>query len=303
MARKITPIRDVLGYVVLYGATSTSHVTYERAVRCMLKHGVNDEYLNPPTPRRAFRRSVKDTEREGENKFALNAGSKASKGLKDSKGSKAAVIYGQRQKSGVLDFEFDRETVVELKAGKLITSGKNAEFVKASFALHSNNLIGDDLRNMARKAVEAMGGISLRGSDTVRDTGGVYFVPSTYAKKLEALAKVLDELEIGYLKTFAVLKGRIEQKALFSSSTLHVENELAGIEADLENLSERVSSAENAKRRLERLKQLQLEYAELTEMISAAKPLLKKINDTIVKADNKISELRIKRDARKQNRR
>jgi hypothetical protein len=302
MPGKITPIGDGLGYIVIYGAASTSHVTYQKALRCLLKHGLNDEYLNEPTARRAFGRSVKDTERKDDNKLALDAKANLVGGIRLVAGSPAKIIYSRRQKPGELDFDFRRETVTQLDHHRLIAVGKDKEFVQSRFSHHSNNLIGDDLRNMARKAVEAMDGISLRGSENVRDTGGIYFVPRAHAKKLEALANVLDELKIGYLKTFAVIRGRVEQESLFYSSMMQVASARANIEADLKHLKERVSSAEKAKRRLEDLKKLFLEYAELTEMYSAAKPLLTRIDETIATAEAKIAELTAQREVRKRAR-
>lgn len=289
---KITPIGTGLGYVVLYGAASTLHVTYEEAKECMVKHNLNDDLLSPPTARRAFGRSIKATEREADNKFAREAD--------DSADELTFVLFRQNHVRGSIDFKFHPDTVVKLDKvnKKLIAQGADKRIVEKKFEHFTENLIGDDLRHMARKAVEAMGGISLRGSENVRDTGGIYFVPRTYAEKLEALANVLEELEIGYLKTFGVIDGLVEQEAVFQSSTAHVEHELATIESALENITTRASSARRQRSRLVRQKELLQQYAELTNRESQSEYLQLKLDEAIKRADERIVELSPRKPAR-----
>jgi hypothetical protein len=300
MTTKITPIGAGLGYVVLYGAASTLHVTFYRAQKCMLKHSLNDEYLNPPTARRAFGRSIKDTEKKGKKDTKKKDEDKFAREAKVTPGKRAAVIFSEHQVPDTLNFDFKPETMAEFDtaSGRLVASGRDKKFVEKQFAHHTKNLIGDDLRNMARRVVEAMDGVSLRGNANVRDTGGIYFVPRTYANKLEALANVLEELKIGYLKTFGVVKGRIERESLFASSTTHVENELADIRTALKNLTSRVSSARQHRRRLEKLTRLLAEYAKLTDMEKAAESLQLKIDAATRAADKKIAQLTPKKAER-----
>lgn len=281
-----------LGYIVLYGTASAEHLTYDQALACIRKHGLEASFFNPPSPKSAFSRSIKEIERMMPDKFARK--------LEETARRKVMVVIHEHRLTDTPLFDFRVETHAALdKADKtLVADGPDKEFFLEKFKHYSGNVIGDDLRHMARKIVEAMGGFSLRGSANVRDAGGIYFVPKKHARQLEALSNVLEELNIGYLKAFGVMRGSVEQESLFSTAVAHLQKERLGIADTLTKLKSNVTSARRHKRRLERLKELLLEYAKLSEMSEVAEPLIPEFDNTIELADIKIAELSAKQNLR-----
>jgi len=278
-----------LGYIVLYGTASAEHLTYEQALACIQKHGLEASFLHPPSLKSAFSRSIKEIERTMPGKFAREAAETAEK--------KVMALIREEHQANTERFDFRVETLAALnKADKTLTAaGPDKEIMEERFRHYSGNLIGDDLRQMARKIVEALGGFSLRGSANVRDAGGIYFVPKKNARQLEALSNVLEELNIGYLKAFGVMRGSVEQESLFTTAAAHLEKERLAIVDALTNLKSNIVSAQQYKKRLERLKELLLEYAALSEMRRAAEQLIVNFDTTIILAEKKISELSVKK--------
>lgn len=290
---KISYHPNGLGYIVLYGATSTVHVTYKRALACMLRHGLKAKFLNPPTLKAVLSRTIKASIKDTASHFARSS--------EETPRKKVIAIIREYRVPGTTGFDFKVVTEVKLDKQRktVIVTGQRKRIIEGKFAHYSKNVIGDDLRQMARNVVEQNRGISLRGSAEVRDAGGIYFVPATYAEELQALSNVLEELKIGYFKALGVIRGVVEQASLFATSWTHVQREMEIIDEALEKLTTRVSSARQLKKRLERLKALFLEYAALTQMTKNTKPMLKQLDAGIVRADKKIVQLTGKKISRR----
>jgi len=290
---KISHHHGGLGYIVLYGTASTEHVTYRQALECMERHGLAGDFLNPPSLKSAFSRSINEMEKLMPAKFARE--------VRETGEKKVMAIIREEHETNTEQFDFEVETIAELDKTRksVLAHGPDKGLVEKRFLHYSQNVIGDDLRQMARKVVESLGGLSLRGSVNVRDAGGIYFVPRKHAKQLEALSNVLEELEIGYLKAFGVMRGTVEQESIFATSAGYIKKEMMAVSEAVTKLTTRVSSAQQYKKRLERLKDLLLEYAALSEMLKAAGPLLTRLDAAIALVEEKNVELTAERASRR----
>ena len=284
---------DGLGYIVLYGTSNKVHLTYDQAQEVMQARRLNARYLHRPSARIAFTRAAQEIERQDEGKFVRPVVETADK--------KVVVIIREAVEEATEKLNFAEETRATLrKDTKTVTArGVDAKRLKDRFDHFYNFVTGDDVRQMARKVVEESDGISLRGGTYVKDAGGTYFVPAKNADRLDGLANVLEELEIGYLKAFGVVRGGVEQRSLHDTSTAYIAKEVDGIETAVKGLTTRAASARQYLARLQRLRELLQTYAALTEMTADAAPLSARLDAVESLANKKLTELSPPKESRR----
>lgn len=270
-----------LGYIVLYGTTDRQHVTYEEAQAMIVKHGLNAE-LQPPTRARACSRAV--AERKSQDRITLNVGNDAKQ--------RVVRFYRPEKDTGTEEVQFPAEDrVVFDKATETITvEGEHKEEIESSFEHFAAHVTGDDIRQLARDVVERLDGVSLRGSVDVQDAGGTYFVPMEHRGQLQALADVLEDLRVGYLRVFGVIRGPQEQLQVALQAEFSIEQQIADIHRLVSKLTKRVSSAVSYRKQLERLAKLLRDYSALAGRTAPAE-LQRKLDRAIAAADAKIAEL------------
>lgn len=273
---------DVLGYIVIYGATSTRDATYDEAMTAIDRHGLINTALKEPTAFRAFSRAMQA--RETRDLRARNAVNNPKQSV--------TLLIREHHESGTEDFEYAREDRAEFdkKTQRLVVRGQQKTAIEADFVHYSQSVIGDDVRQMTKHVIEHLDGVSLRGSVDVRDAGGVYFVPVQHRQQLQALINVLEDLHIGYLRAFGVVRGSAEELQVAMSAESYVDKQLSDIVHAISDVKSRVSAVEKHKRELGRLEQILKNYAAMSGRATPAS-LLKKIADAHALAEKKIASL------------
>jgi len=287
---EITSGEDVLGFIVLYGATSTRDVAYAEAKAAAEQHGLTYVPLKAPTCGRAFDRAMRARE---------TSALKARKAVNNQQKSVTVLIHETHQ-SGTETFDYAHEDRAEFdkKAQTLTVSGKRAPAILADYAHFSNVVVGDDVRQMARNVIEHLDGISLRGSVDVRDAGGVYFVPNQHRAQLQALGNVLDHLGIAYLRVFGVVRGSAEEIHLAISAEVYVEKQVADVIGALRNVKARADAVKRHKKELSRLRDILHTYAGMSGR-ATSEELLRRIEEGLMMADKKIAEFAVQTRTRK----
>lgn len=271
-----------LGYIVLYGMTGTHHVKFDDARECVERHGLVQDDLQEPTHVRALSRAMHA--RETDQLRARNAVNNDRR--------KVMVLIRERHPTNSEQFDYEKEGRAELdkKTNRLIVQGKQKQQIESDFKHHLANVTGDDFRQMTKSVVENLDGISLRGSIDVRDAGGVYFVPVQHRGQLQALLNVLEELHVGYVHAFGVMRGPGEEAQVAIAAEFYIDNEVNEIVHSINGVKSRVSSIEGYRKNLLRLEEVLRRYAALSGK-ATSKPLQEKIKVAIRAADKKIAKL------------
>jgi hypothetical protein len=108
--------------------------------------------------------------------------------------------------------------------------------------------------------------------------------------QLQALADVLEDLRVGYLRAFGVIRGPQEQLQVALQAELSIEQQIADIHRLVSKLTKRVNSAASYRKQLERLAKLLRDYSALAGRIPPA-DLQRKLDRAIAAADAKVAEL------------
>lgn len=279
-----TEHEDALGFIVLYGMTDKrdKHVAYDEAIAAIEKHELRDAQLANPTRSRAYSRAVAASETQ--DRFARRVVNDAEK--------KVSRFYLAEQERGTERMKFPAEdrVVFDKKAETISVEGEHSDRIKDDFEHFAKFVTGDDIRQMTRMIVEGLDGVSLRGSVDVPDAGGTYFVPIQHRQQLEALANVLDDLRVGYLRSFVVVKGEAEQMQIALQAEFTIQRQLNEIVHLIKQLTSRVSAATAYRKQLDRLAVQLRDYANITGR-KASGDVEKNLARAIEIADAKIAEL------------
>jgi len=279
-----------LGYIVLYGMTGAHLVKYQEALESIEEQGLVQSSLQQPTPARALSRAM--AARETSQLRARTA--------VDNDRMKVVVLIRETHPAGSEVFDYDKETRAELdkRTLRLTVQGKHKEQIVEDFKAHAESLMGDDFRSMTKAVVEDLDGISLRGSIDVRDAGGIYFVPVQHREQLQALTNVLEEVHVGYVKAFGVMRGPGEEVQVAIAAEFHIDNEINEIVRSIGGITTRSSVAERHRDSLIRLGEVLKRYASLSGRPTST-DLKKKLATAINVAEQKIAELTKKRNDKK----
>lgn len=279
---QISDAPEILGYIVLYGATGTRDVTYDEARTAIKRHGLITDALQAPTPTRAFSRAMQARETKD---------LRARKAINDPQKS-VMLLIREHHEDGTEEFEYAPEDRAEYnkKTRTLTVTGDQHTAIQHDFAHYSASIIGDDVRHMTKRVIERLDGVSLRGSVDVRDAGGVYFVPVQHRAQLQALINVLEDLHIGYLRAYGVIRGATEEVQVALSAEAYVEKQLGDIAHAITDVKVRISAVERHRAELLRLREILKKYATMSGRATPRR-LLKRIEETLAAADHKISAL------------
>jgi hypothetical protein len=281
-----------LGYIVLYGMTGSLLVKYADAIQSVEEHGLVQSNLQQPTPARALTRAMADRE---------TSQLRARTAFENDR-IKVVVLIRETHPVGSEDFDYEKETRAELdkRTLHLKVQGKQKEQIEENFKAHAESLIGDDFRSMTKAVVEDLDGISLRGSIDVRDAGGIYFVPIQHREQLQALTNVLEELHVGYVRAFGVMRGPGEEAQVAIAAEFYIDNEINEIVRLIGSITSRITVAERQRDSLVRLGEVLKRYASLSGRPTSTE-LKKKLATAIKTAEQKIAELTKKKSDKKKS--
>lgn len=271
-----------LGYIVLYGMTGTHLVNYQEACESIEEHGLAQSSLQSPTPARALSRAM--AARETSQLRARTA--------VDNDRTKIVVLIREKHPQGSEQFDYAKEVRAELdkRTLHLTVQGKQKEQIVEDFKAYAESLIGDDFRHMTKDVVENLDGISLRGSIDVRDAGGIYFVPIQHRQQLQALSDVLEDLHVGYVRAFGVMRGPGEEAQVAIAAEFYIDNEINETIRSIADITSRISVVERYRDNLLRLSEVLKRYANLSGHATSAE-LKTKLAAAIKTAEQKIAQL------------
>lgn len=285
---------NCLGYIVLYGTSSEAVQRVDDVNRELRKNSLAYR-LRRPSATRAVSRAAKETAMLSEHKFFRNL-------VNDSDRKSAAIIYERVNKPKNRIRLRQQTTGTYDKLTRLFHAhGPDSAEFERLFDLYSQYVTGDDIRAMARRIVERAYCISLRGGTSVKDAGGVYFVPRRRIDEIESLKRVLENLGIGYVKAFSVTAGKSERADLFRAAVAYFQKEVQSIQDSAEKVTTRVSALRKHRKQLEDTKTKMAAYAILTNRTRnrRVREFYSDVQRCMAKIDKKIRRLEKKKIKRK----
>ena len=249
---------DWIWYIVIYG-TSAGIRPVDDVIKRLVENGLNPDRLSKPGGGKAVRRSVTHVVRTSDE-------SKTARTLRNGKPAEVIsriFLEDEGVPPTTVVYHGDTDIFYDAKTGSLTATGPDADKVKALFKQYSRGVTGDDLRQMARRIVKEAYGISQRGGEYVHDAGGVYLVPGAKMDKIESLRRVLEELEIGYVKAFCVADGPSERGYAFEAAISYSDSQIESLMKRAEKVKSRISSLERYKEELMETEAIMKRYASL----------------------------------------
>lgn len=278
---------NCLGYIVYYGAS---------AVKKLQVDNFNDELKkNDIRFRIQSTRAVTAIVRAAKAIEGLSEGRLFYRAIINDSDEKVVGIFRQEVKHSERTVQFEHKTTGTYnKQEKLFTAeGPDKVIFKKLFKEYSSCITGDDIRRLTRKIAESSNCISLRGSEHVRDAGGIYFVPGDRIDTLESLKHVLEKMEIGYVRALCVIDGKSERADIFESAIIYYQNQIKSIMEQATKITDRVSSLRNLQKRLEEVEVRTVVYGDLTGKAESEQivEIKSKIKKCINKIDRKMKRL------------
>jgi hypothetical protein len=187
--------------------------------------GLNAELLpEPPTIERSFKTAVKESQaghpdlllrlaREDEHQIAFG------------------VVKEHRQGDGTLTYTQEATAILERAAGRVTADAAHHEVVAAiqsRFELLKSTHTPDDVRRAVVRALHSFAAV------TLRDGGGIYWVPQTVAEKVRRLQVAVEQIGSSRMYLVPVHRTTEAERALGQVATESIEAELASLKAEIE---------------------------------------------------------------------
>ena len=187
--------------------------------------GLGVELLpEPPTPEKALRLAVRSAQL-GQSDHLIRA-------AKDSEGELIyAVVREERLGEGVLAHRQEARVILEKTGGTVssdMPSHPLAQAVLDAFSCSRNTHTADDVRRTLVKTLRTYSAV------TLREGGGVYWVPRTFAAQLRQLEQAVRELGSSQLYVVPIHQTAATSKTLGAVAKGSLEAELAALKEELE---------------------------------------------------------------------
>jgi hypothetical protein len=118
---------------------------------------------------------------------------------------------------------------------------------------------------------------------SVRDRGGMYFIPSHHNAQFNKLEKLFDKYPGNNLTVIPVVDGQVAKKSIMSTLTGDVQTEIENLKKDFENMKED-STERSVNTRLEKYKKLRDKVENYEALLEGSASELKAALDKLSKA-------------------
>lgn len=192
--------------------------------------GLDEVFLpEEPTAEKAFRLAAREAGQGQEHILVRKV-----------KDDKASIIFGVvTEKPDIIakDLNYDLTALIELdRATNAVTLEPDTNDIliglKKSFVLNRDTHTVDDVRRSITRVIQSFSSVLLR------DNGGVWWVPSTYAPKLRQLQGCVESIGTSKLYLLPVYDSEDSNRTLGDAATGAIEGELLALKSEIASFVE-----------------------------------------------------------------
>jgi len=215
----------LLGHVI-YWSLNDINVKYSDFVQHLENLGLPTDVANKVQAKSALIKAIRSNAKGRKNSFH--------RGVVDNAAKASFAIVGTASVNEITDdVEFATETKVVLNKGTkdVEITGTNATEIREAYEAYKDTYTSDRFREVVLKLVK----VHCQGM-SVRERGGVYFVPSSHNETFEKLQKLFDMFPNCSLEVVPVIDTAQAKKAMWKAFTGDVSEDLRKMKEDLESL-------------------------------------------------------------------
>jgi hypothetical protein len=182
-----------------------------------------------PTPEKALRTAIRECQ-VGRHDYLLRLG------LQDDREIVYAVVLETRDGSGnVHHVQEARITLDRLAAGQLGSDEASHERVAAVRSAYDRLLNMHTADDVRRAILKTLGGCA---AVTLRDSGGIYWVPAVHADRLRALQGAVSQIGTSQLALVPIHETPEAQRELGNAARASIEEEIGDLRTEIESFFE-----------------------------------------------------------------
>jgi hypothetical protein len=260
----------LLGWCV-HWSTSEFDLPFDKFVDLLAKHSIDVNIARETLARNAVIRAVREkTKGHHSRKFHRK--------VADRDDVAAFAIVGTDVDEINLDAKFGQETkVVFDKDTKNIEVTGDSEGIKRMYDKYKTRYTNHQFRTAVLRYVKRYcSGI------TVREGGGLYFIPATYEKALRNMEGLFGELESCDITLIPIIDTSQAKKAMWKSMTAEIQAELEALSKDFDGLKDKVKET-SVDVRLKKYKALKDKVEIYETVLQGTAAELKKSVDNLAK--------------------
>jgi len=215
----------LLGYAI-YWSISDVAVKYDAFVMMLENLGLPSDVATAVQAKSAAIKAIKAETKGRGNAFHRKAMDNDAK-------AGFAIVTSQTTDEENVDVQFQTETKVVLNKGDktLQVDGPNADSIKATYEYMKDTYTSERFRNVILKLVKGY----LQGM-SIRERGGVYFVPSSHNADFEKLQALFELFPTCSLDVVPIIDTAQAKKSMWKTFTADITAELKGMQDDLHTL-------------------------------------------------------------------
>jgi len=235
----------LLGYA-LYWSIPAMRVRYVDLLKLMQKHGIDSKIAKNPRAKSALNRAVRDTAKNGKGTFHRKALDNAEQA------SFVIVNTAVDQTNSDVDFNTETKIMFDKETNAVAIEGASREEIKSLYEEYKEQYTQEQIRTVVLRYLYGK-----CEATSVRDQGGVYFVPSTHTEDFQRIKACVEELPGVSIDVIPIIDTPEAKRSLWKSFVGDVETEMAALARDLEETSDEKMSDRSFQLRLNRFKTLQ----------------------------------------------
>lgn len=264
--KKITS-EKVLG-TVTYWTVLQGTYDYGKVIEALEKNGLSKNLLIEPTIKKAFTRSCRSFVKGHKDKFDRKIVDDESKLI-------VGIVHETKDKEHErLKYRHSTTAKLHKGVGSVEVEGAEKDEFMEQYNHFSGHITHEDIQRMLRRLISRCHGISLR------ETGGIYFVPEKAIPEMIQVDSVLKEITAGKIYLLRVPNGEQEKQVTWERVTTHVEETIKDILVKVETVEKRASCLSHHEDRLKEVQKMLNYYAELTESEAMLEELREQISET-----------------------
>jgi len=275
----------VLG-TITYWTIHQGTYEFKEVLKTLHKHDLSEDLIIEPSAKKAFTRSCKS--------FVKGHTDKFDRKIVDDQRATVVGIVHEAKDSAHETLQYQHETTAKLfkASGSVKVNGADSDEFMEQYEHFTGHITHEDLQRMLRRLVARSHGLSLR------ETGGIYFIPEKSVEAMNKADAVLKELHAGQVYLLRVPKGKEEQKVTWERVTGHIEETIKDVLTKVANIEKKAACLSHHEDRLKEAKKMLDYYAELTESEAMLEELREQISTVANDIAGKAAEFQRKTEAK-----
>lgn len=273
--------KDYIG-VTVFWTVPECLVPLNRVQEVLEQHGLEPSIIAPVKAKVAFKRagkSIVKNESDGVVRLCRSV-------VDDTSKSVLAIVTENKNESKLkLDYQQDVTVELNKQSKSIVFRGEGKDEFTDKFNKFCQNVNDDDIRVMIKEFVRACGGCALR------DSGGIYFVPSIKVGTLTRLERAIHDLGCGRVIMMRVSASEVEKQVAWESAEAEIEEKIRQITDAVSNIEKRKPFVTRQSDKLAQVERMTNYYMELCSAQTVASGILDKLSKAEQLIADKIAEI------------